>query len=161
MNSIGEMLRKEEQSVAIAESVTGGLLQFAFSSAEEAKDFFQGGITAYNLGQKVRHLNLDPIRGEKTDCVSSSTAVVIATSCSESFISDWGIGVTGYASPYPERSVEKIFAFFAIVYKGKKICCEKIVPPDGIDPETAKYFYVNQVIAMFENILKNNHAPLK
>lgn len=56
IDSIGTKLKDKNQSVAVAESATGGLLQTAFSNATGASLFFQGGITAYNIGQKCRHL---------------------------------------------------------------------------------------------------------
>ena len=43
INSIGIKLKNKNQSIAIAESVTGGLLQAAFSNADDASFFFQGG----------------------------------------------------------------------------------------------------------------------
>jgi len=58
---IAKELLNRNESVAIAESVTGGLLQAAFSIAENASQFFQGGVTAYNVGQKYRHLLVDPL----------------------------------------------------------------------------------------------------
>jgi nicotinamide mononucleotide (NMN) deamidase PncC len=39
IDSIGEELLKRNDSIAVAESVTGGLLQAAFSIAENASQF--------------------------------------------------------------------------------------------------------------------------
>ena len=58
---IGKILKKKKETLAIAESVTAGVLQFALASITDASQFFQGGITAYNLGQKCRHLLVEPI----------------------------------------------------------------------------------------------------
>ncbi len=65
LNSIKDILVKSEQTIAIAESVTSGNLKAAFSVAMDASKYFQGGIATYNLGQKTRHLNIEPILAPK------------------------------------------------------------------------------------------------
>lgn len=52
VNDIKDLLADRKETLSVAESVTAGHLQAAFSSALEATKFFQGGITAYNAGQK-------------------------------------------------------------------------------------------------------------
>ena len=70
INNIKDLLAKEKLTLSVAESVTAGHLQAAFSSATLASDFFQGGITAYNAGQKTKHLNIEPIAALEDDCVT-------------------------------------------------------------------------------------------
>lgn len=70
INAIKDIMVGKEETIAVAESVTAGHLQAAFSVGIEASKFFQGGITAYNLGQKARHLNVDPVLSNKVNCVA-------------------------------------------------------------------------------------------
>lgn len=58
LNKIGSS-SLEEKKLSIAESVTSGLLQPAFSQIPQAEQFYKGGLTAYNLEQKVNLLNID------------------------------------------------------------------------------------------------------
>jgi nicotinamide-nucleotide amidase len=60
IQSIGNILIERQQTVAVAESVTSGHIQSTLSTAADAARFFQGGITTYNLGQKSRHLHVEP-----------------------------------------------------------------------------------------------------
>lgn len=115
---IANHLTKKEETLAIAESVTSGLLMAAFSEAKNATMFFQGGLTAYNLGQKTRQLNIDPIHAEKTNCVSEKVAGQMATNVARQFVSHWGIGITGYAVPVPALHIKECFALYAIAYNG-------------------------------------------
>ena len=62
IETIKNVLLERKETISIAESVTGGLLQFALSMSDDAIKFFQGGITAYNIGQKARHLHIDLLR---------------------------------------------------------------------------------------------------
>ena len=125
LTTIGEALKNRRESIAVAESVTSGLLQMAFASMHDAMQIFQGGLTAYNLAQKTRHLAVEPIHADSVNSVSQRVANGIAVNISNSFLSDWGIGITGYASPVPE-SGNKVYAYFAISYQGAIIHSERI-----------------------------------
>ena len=80
---------------------------------------FQGGLTVYNLGQKCRHLGVNPIQALECNCVSDKVAVEMAISVCKLFTSDWGIAITGYSTPVPE-SDNKLFAYFAIAFQGRR-----------------------------------------
>lgn len=145
LNEIAAAIIKTNESVAVAESVTSGHIQAALSSAVNASKFYQGGITAYNLGQKTRHLNIDPVKAESCDCVSQEIAIAMATEVCRLFTSDWGIGITGYATLLPEQNVEQPFAFYAIVHKGKPIVSQKIFSSEAGTAQV-QLFFVDTII---------------
>ncbi|RME71605.1 MAG: hypothetical protein D6781_03935 [Verrucomicrobia bacterium] len=60
-------------TVAVAESLTCGQLQAAIGAVSGVSAFFLGGITAYAVEQKVRHLGVDP--AEALPCQGVSPAV--------------------------------------------------------------------------------------
>lgn len=144
LERIGKLLLKKKETIAVAESVTAGLLQFSFSNIPDAAMFFQGGLTAYNLGQKVRYLDVEPIHAQSINCVSQKVATEMAQHIAEKYTSDWGIGITGYASPVPE-SDNKVFAFYSIYYKKKRKAQGKIRPQKA-DPKDLQVLYVNRVL---------------
>jgi PncC family amidohydrolase len=146
-----EMLRRKE-TVAVAESVTSGLLQLAFAQVEEAAQFYQGGITTYNLGQKYRHLQVEPIHAQGVNCVSGKVAKEMALNVCSLFNSDWGIAVTGYATPVPE-SGEKVFAFYAIAHKNNVMYKGKLLPKSD-QPFSIQLEYVSTILALFIAIVK-------
>ena len=114
---ISEYLLKRQETVAIGESVTAGLVMNHLSLAENATSFFQGGVTAYNLGQKTRHLGVEPIYADQMNCVSERVAQQMALQVSTLFCSHWGIGVTRYATTVPALNIKSCFAFYAFAYK--------------------------------------------
>ena len=71
----------------MAESVTAGNIQAVFSLAADAMRFFQGGITTYNLGQKTKHLGIDPIHMAACNCVSEN--IKLCPTMSIVFMNDW------------------------------------------------------------------------
>ena len=110
-------LVSKEETIAVAESVTAGQLQFQLSQATGAEAFFQGGITTYNIGQKCALLHVEPIHANACNCVSERVAGQMALNVCNLFGSDWGVGITGYATPVPE-SGNRLYCFFAIAYRG-------------------------------------------
>ncbi len=149
--SIGESLIVKKETLAVAESVTSGLLQFAIGSIENASKFFQGGITVYNLGQKFKHLNVEPIHAENANCVSEKVAKTMALEISSMMTSDWGLSVTGYSTPVPE-SDNKLFAWFAISYKGRIIHSGRL-EGKGKMPREVQLNYTLTIIEKFNGTL--------
>ncbi len=146
VEQIGAYLKENQLTVAVAESVTSGHLQAAMSLGMEASKYFQGGLTAYNAGQKCRHLNIDPIHAQKVNSVDERVATCLAVEVSRLFLSDYGIGITGYASIVPECEEEGLHAFFALSYRDEVVLAKQITSgkPDGFETQVE---FANQVIA--------------
>lgn len=151
IESIRSKLVRNRQTLAVAESVTSGMLQLAFSQADEASFFFQGGITAYNLGQKARHLQIDPILAQAVNCVSEQIAAELALQVTRMFSCHWGLGITGYATPVPESGNE-LFAYYAIVFNKNVVLTGEMRPPQGKALEVQQ-FYVNYLLSAFNNVV--------
>lgn len=145
INAIKKILVKREETLAVAESVTAGHLQAAFSSALEASNFFQGGITAYNLGQKARHLFIDPILGDKVNCVALKIAKKMAVEVTNLFSCDYGISITGYASIVPECEEDGLFAYFSMSYRGEEVLTKRLTSTLK-EPFDVQVDYTNQVM---------------
>ena len=126
VESIKDILLKDSLTLAIAESVTCGHLQAAFAAIKDTGKFFQGGITVYNLGQKARHLKVEPIGAERENCVCREVAETMALNVTEMFSSTVGVSITGYASLIPEMGIKDLFAFCAVSVKGKIVITEKL-----------------------------------
>ncbi|HVX28114.1 MAG TPA: nicotinamide-nucleotide amidohydrolase family protein [Parafilimonas sp.] len=152
IDSIGNKLKKNNQSIALAESVTSGLLQAAFSNADGASFFFQGGITAYNIGQKSRHLFVEPLHAIECNCVSEKVSQQMAINVCNLFVSDYGIGITGYAAKLPEKNINELFAYYAIAARGKILDSGKIIAAEE-EGLPAQLFYVNQVLKIFNQTI--------
>jgi nicotinamide-nucleotide amidase len=160
LNRIKSILEQRRESRAVAESVTAGRLQFALASADEALKFFQGGITAYNLGQKTRHLDIDPIYAFDCNCVSDEIAKKMALNVCNMFCCDWGIGITGYATAVPESHMQ-VFCHFGIAYKGTVVVSGRI-EDDSSDAPSARKHYVDKVIqVLLMHLEKHNQQRTK
>lgn len=92
------LLGSPRLSLAAAESLTCGRVQMRVGEVAGASEYFRGGITAYTLDQKVRHLGVDRAHARKVDCVSPEVAAQMARGVCKLFQSDLGVATTGYAS---------------------------------------------------------------
>jgi len=157
LEGIKNKLLKSHETIAVAESVTSGFIQLAFSTAKDASKFYQGGITAYNIGQKYKHLHVEPIHANGCNCVSGKVATEMALNVCRLFESDWGLGITGYAAPV-EESDNKLFAYYAIAYKDKVVAQKKLVAKQE-DSFEVQLSYVNHLLDdLKEHLIKKQPA---
>lgn len=159
LEQVARFLTGRHETIAVAESVTSGQLQAAFSLAPDSSLFFQGGITAYNIQQKYKHLHIDPAEALKCNCVSEEIAREMATNVGKLFVSDWSIGITGYAAPMPEAGLNELFACYAIAHKGVVVKCG-ITTADKKEIVEVQQFYVEQILKELHQALKINEPIL-
>lgn len=155
IREIKDFLISGNQTIAVAESVTAGLLQAAFSTATDASQFFQGGITAFNIGQKCRHLLVEPTHALACNCVSINIAEQMANQVTNVFSSDWGIGITGYASPVKGITTDRLFAYFSISHLGQKIQTG-IIESNIKNGFEVQVLYVNEVLREMARTIRSH-----
>ncbi|MCU7694173.1 CinA family protein [Haoranjiania flava] len=154
-NKIKKALIASEETIAVAESVTSGLLQAALTQVTGASSYFHGGMTLYNLGQKARHLKINTIHAEACNCVSKRVAEEMALSVSEMFGSEIGLAVTGYAAPMPENGIDEIFAYSAGAYKGNILFSIRISGKNVEEGLDAQLHYVNKTLdKLYQSLTK-------
>jgi len=145
---IGNSLKEKNSTVAAAESVTGGLLQAACTLGKNASDYFQGGITAFNVGQKYRHLLVEPLHAMSCDSVSKKIAEDMALQVCKLFCSNYGLASTGYASPMPEKNIHDLFAYYAISFNGA-VMESGVIYSNEAEGLATQIFYVNSILQKF------------
>lgn len=82
---ISQSLMTTDETISVAESVTSGCLQLAFSQMPNASMFYKGGLTSYTLQEKVRLLGVDAHEAEECDCVSENIAETMALNVAKLF----------------------------------------------------------------------------
>ena len=93
----GALLRGRAQTLAVAESFTGGLLTSTLSSVSDSGDFLKGGVVAEDYGVLERYGAFRETV-QTHGPVSAAAAEAMAAAAAELFESDAGVGVTGMAS---------------------------------------------------------------
>ena len=92
-------LRRRGESVAVAESCTGGGLGAALAAVPGASDVFVGGVIAYANSVKQALLGVPAAQLEQHGAVSDPVAVAMAEGARRATGATWGIAVTGIAGP--------------------------------------------------------------
>lgn len=149
---ISQSLMTTGESISIAESVTSGCLQLAFSQMPNASMFYKGGMTAYSLPEKVRLLKVNRKEAEECDCVSGNIAETMALNVAKLYESDWAIATTGYCTPI-RNSGYKIFAYFSFSYKGEVILTKKLELHPKTQALNAQLYYTEFILGCFKSEL--------
>jgi nicotinamide-nucleotide amidase len=111
------LLRAPRLTLSVAESLTAGRIQARIGAIPGASHFFQGGITAYSLAQKVRHLGVEHASAATVNSVSAEIAAQMARGACVSFETDLALATTGYAEPSIEWNVPHPFAWWALAHR--------------------------------------------
>jgi PncC family amidohydrolase len=98
---VANLLRKHNHTIAVAESLTGGLISQRLTKLPRSSDFFIGGVIAYHNLVKVQQVGVDPKVIAKHGVVSSETAKAMAEGIRKRFRTNIGISATGVAGPDP------------------------------------------------------------
>ncbi|MFL9832798.1 CinA family protein [Chryseobacterium terrae] len=150
LNYISEALLTTNETISIAESVTSGLFQLAFSQMPHAEMFYKGGITAYTSTQKVKLLNVDENEANLCDCVSEKIAETMALNVARLFETDWSIAVKGYATPI-RNSTYKIFSYYSFSYKSEIILSKKLELHPKTQALGAQQYYTEFILGCFKS----------
>ena len=103
-------------TLAVAESMTCGQLQARIGSVSGASKYFLGGMTAYSLEQKVKHLSVSRAAARRVNCVSQRVAVEMAQGVAVLFGADLTVATTGYAEADPAAGVKVPMAWWSLCH---------------------------------------------
>lgn len=93
------LLRERGETVATAESLTGGLVCAALVDVPGASEVVKGGVVAYAAEVKTSVLGVDAALIEREGTVHPQVARQLADGVRRRFATTWGLGTTGVAGP--------------------------------------------------------------
>jgi nicotinamide-nucleotide amidase len=96
---IVRLLTERKQTLAIAESCTGGCIAHRLTNVPGASAVFLGGVVAYSNAVKRKFLGIRAGTLAAHGAVSEAVAREMAEGARKRFGADFGIGVTGIAGP--------------------------------------------------------------
>ncbi len=98
-SATGELLRRAGQTVATAESCTGGLIGKMLTDTGGSSAYYLGGIISYANEVKRDQVGVPEDFLIKHGAVSEQVAGALAEGARKKLNADWAIGVTGIAGP--------------------------------------------------------------
>ncbi|WP_373541070.1 competence/damage-inducible protein A [Chamaesiphon sp.] len=96
---VGELLLQRGQTLAVAESCTGGGLGQMLTETPGSSSYFMGGIISYANRVKVELLGVDSEDLARAGAVSATVAQQMAAGVKAKLGTDWGVSITGVAGP--------------------------------------------------------------
>ncbi len=116
---IGKYLTERRQTLAVMESLTGGLLASTLTDVPESSNYFIGSLVTFSAELKVQ-LGVPREIVEYYGVISEQTARAMAHAARERLGADYGLGITGVAGP--DRQEDKPVGTVHIAIEG----------PDGV-----------------------------
>ena len=99
---VGDQLRRQGRSLAVAESCTGGLLGAALTDVPGSSTYFLGGVISYADRVKADQLQVPEATLRQYGAVSEQTAAAMARGVRQLLRADIGVSITGVAGPDAE-----------------------------------------------------------
>jgi len=96
---VGELLRKNSQSLTIAESCTGGSIAQLITSVPGSSNYFQGSFITYAEEQKTNILGVKEELIKKHTVFSHEVAEAMAIGARNKMNTTWALSTTGIAGP--------------------------------------------------------------
>ncbi|MFH9607335.1 CinA family protein [Streptomyces sp. NPDC017448] len=90
------------ETLAVAESLTGGLVAAELTAVPGASRSFRGSVTAYATSLKRDVLGVDGVLLAERGAVDPEVAAQMAAGVRRALDADWGISTTGVAGPEPQ-----------------------------------------------------------
>ena len=118
-------LKRENLTLATAESCTGGLVGKCLTDIAGASAVYLGGVISYTNGVKRRLLGVEQSTLDVCTAVSRETAKEMARGAREVIKSDLGVSVTGLAGPDGDGTGRPVgLVYIAIDNGGFSFCKE-------------------------------------
>jgi len=95
----GRLLQEQGLTLAVAESLTGGLIGHRVTNVPGSSDYFLGGVVTYSNEAKMDLLRVPGEVLAQSGAVSAETARAMALGVKEVFHASLGLSVTGIAGP--------------------------------------------------------------
>jgi nicotinamide-nucleotide amidase len=133
-SQIIDALRRRRQTIATAESCTGGAISDALVRVPGASDVFQGGVVAYNNTVKRSMLDVPADILREHGSVSVETAIAMARGARRRLGADVAIATTGVAGPTGGTEEKPVgLVWFALVADGEPRTYRATFPGDRND----------------------------
>lgn len=137
---VGSMLTQRHETLATAESCTGGLLAMRVTDIAGSSAYFVGGVVAYDARVKVEAVGVDPELIRQHGEVSEEVAVALASGIRARLGATYGVGITGIAGPgggTPEKPVGTVHV--------------TVATPDGVEHRRLLWQGPRQIIRWYSS----------
>ena len=150
-NNLVRALTERRQTVALAESCTGGYLAHRLTNVPGASAVFWGGAVSYANEAKMKMLGVNAATLAAHGAVSEATACEMADGARQLGGADYALSVTGIAGPDGGSAEKPVGTVFIGLATARGVTARKFFNP--FDRETFKYTTSQQALEMLRRAL--------
>ena len=122
---VGALLKKKNQTISTAESLTGGKIAATLVSVAGSSAYYKGSFVTYSAETKINLLDVSAETIKKHTVVSKEVALEMARGVKEKLQTNYAIAVTGNAGPTTDRNDKSVgVVYIAFVSEDKEIVQE-------------------------------------
>jgi nicotinamide-nucleotide amidase len=116
---VGERLRETDATVAVAESLTGGLVGSLLTDVPGSSDYFDRAVVAYSNDAKLTDLGVTRESLDAAGAVSAPVAREMARGVRDRAGTTWGVSTTGIAGPAGGTAAKPVgLVYVGVAYAG-------------------------------------------
>lgn len=119
--AIGKLLREKKQTLATAESCTGGNIAKNITSIPGSSKYFIGSIVAYQASIKINELNVSSDLIKQFSVVSSQVAEAMAIGIQKKYNASYAIATTGNAGPTTDETDKSVGVVYIAIATPTKV----------------------------------------
>jgi len=149
--AVVRLLAERGQTLALAESCTGGCLAHRVTNVPGASAVFPGGVVAYSNAAKRKFLGVRAKTLSRHGAVSAAVAREMAGGARKKFGADFAIAVTGIAGPGGGTKRKPVGTVFIALADGCETAVGRKMNPSG--REQFKRDTANQALKMLHTRL--------
>jgi len=149
--SVIKALIKQNKSICVAESITGGGLGQVLTQIPGSSKVFVGGVIAYIDELKVSELGVNKSELKKYSAVSEEIAIAMAKGALKKFKTDFAVSTTGVAGPGAAYGQKAGTAWIGVASKKEAFAINLSLPGKR---DVIRHAIIASALAALERILK-------
>jgi PncC family amidohydrolase len=151
---VGRLLKERGQTLAIAESLTGGLVTSMVTDVPGSSAYLLEGIVAYANGSKMERLGVSEDTLIAHGAVSEEVACEMAEGVMSLMGADWGISTTGIAGPTGETEDKPLgLVYYSVASRRGTVVRRAVFPGDRLEVKRAS---AGAVLTLLRDALVGN-----
>jgi PncC family amidohydrolase len=151
-NVVGSLLKERKQTLGVAESSAGGLINAALVAVPGASAYYLGGVVVYTLASRSALLGLTAQDMAGIRSASEPFAKLLARRLRENLGATWGLSETGASGPTGNRYGDA--AGHACIAVSGPVEAVITVETGSTDREANMWIFARRAIELLETCLR-------
>jgi PncC family amidohydrolase len=144
---VGRLLVERRETLAVAESLTGGLVGSLITDVPGSSAYFLEGVVAYSNEAKMARLGVLEATLIAHGAVSEEVAWEMAEGARRGAKADWGASTTGIAGPTGDTPDKPLgLVFVAVASQGRTVARRHVFPGDRLAVKEASAMAVMELL---------------